>query len=142
MVTARDIMHTDVQGVRPSDTLAVAAAKMRDLHVGAMPILSAGGALQGIITDRDIVVRCVADGHDPQTTTTQQMMRAAPISVDASTDVAEVLMTMEQNKIRRVPVIEDERIVGIISEANVATQLGKGQVAHFATAVYSAPPNN
>ena len=142
MVTARDIMHTDVQGVRPTDTLAAAAAKMRDLHVGAMPILGADGDLQGIITDRDIVVRCVADGQDPRTTTTEQMMHGQPISVEASVDVGDLLATMEQNQIRRVPVVEDDRLVGIISEANLATRLGKGQVAFFAAAVYSAPPNN
>jgi CBS domain-containing protein len=142
MVSAREIMHSDVKGVRPGETLDAAAAKMRDLHVGALPILGTEGDLLGIITDRDIVVRCVANGLDPQTTTAQEVVRAAPISVDAGADVSDVLTTMEQNKIRRVPVTEDQRLVGIISEANLATKLDHQQVGDFAAAVYSAPPNN
>jgi CBS domain-containing protein len=142
MATAREIMHVDVQGVRPGDTLAVAAATMRDLHVGSLPVINADGGLRGIITDRDIVVRCVAEGRDPQTTTAQELVKTAPIWVDADDDVSVVLESMEQNKIRRVPVIEDDRLVGIISEANIATNLGTREVGEFATAVYSAPPNN
>ena len=142
MVTAREIMHVDVQSLRPGDTLGTAAATMRDLHVGSLPVVGAEGELRGIITDRDIVVRCVADGIDPQTTTAQDLVRVEPISVEADSDVSEVLSTMEQNKIRRVPVVEDERLVGIISEANIATNLGKREVGDFAAAVYSAPPNN
>jgi CBS domain-containing protein len=135
-------MHGDVQGIRQGDTLGAAAATMRDLHVGSLPVLGASGELRGIITDRDIVVRCVAEGRDPQTMTAQDLVRAAPISVDADSDVSDVLSTMEQNKIRRVPVVEDERLVGIISEANIATKLGTREVGDFASAVYSAPPNN
>jgi CBS domain-containing protein len=142
MVSAREIMHDEVQGVRSSETLAAAAAKMRNLHVGALPVLGAEDELQGIITDRDIVVRCVADGTDPQSMTAEELLRGGPISVDASSDVSEVLATMEQHKIRRVPVVEDDRLVGIISEANLATQLGRGEVGDFAASVYSAPPNN
>ncbi len=142
MATARDIMHVDVQGIGVGGTLASAAVTMRDLHIGSLPVLGPGGELRGIITDRDIVVRCVAEGLDPETTTAQDLVRNAPIKVDANSDVSEVLTTMEQNKIRRVPVVENNRLVGIISEANIATKLGEREVGDFASAVYSAPPNN
>jgi CBS domain-containing protein len=135
-------MHVDVQGIRPTDTLAMAAATMRDLHVGSLPVLGTGGELQGIITDRDIVVRCVADGFDPATTTAEELVRSEPITVDAGAEVSDVLKTMEQNRIRRVPVVDDDRLVGIISEANIATKLSTREVGDFTSAVYSAPPNN
>jgi CBS domain-containing protein len=115
---------------------------MRDLHVGALPVLDDNDELLGMITDRDIVVRCVADGHEPRATTAQELVHTDPVWVYADSDMRDVLETMEQSGIRRVAVVEDDRLVGIISEANVATNLGSGQVDAFATAVYSAPPNN
>jgi len=142
MGTAREIMHTGAESVRHDETLAAAAAKMRDLHIGALPIRGAGDQLQGIITDRDIVVRCVAEGRDPQTTAAQDMVHGSPISVNAGSDIGDVLRTMEQYKIRRLPVVENDRLVGMISEADVATHLGEHEVGEFASAVYSAPPNN
>jgi CBS domain-containing protein len=115
---------------------------MRDLHVGALPVLDANEEFLGIITDRDIVARCVADGHDPLATIAQELVHTEPIWVYADSDIVDVLDTMEQNKVRRVPVMEDDRVVGIISEASIATNLDPSQVDNFAAAVYSAPPNN
>ena len=142
MASAREIMHVDVQAIQADDTLATAAVMMRDLHIGSLAVLGADGELRGIITDRDIVVQCIAEGNDPETMTAQGVVRTAPIWVDADSDVSEVLWTMEENKIRRVPVVEDNQLVGIISEANIATNLGPHEVGDFANAVYSAPPNN
>ena len=142
MANAREIMHVDVQAIQADDTLAAAAVTMRDLHIGALAVLGATGELRGIITDRDIVVHCVAEGNDPEVMTAQELVRAAPIWVDADSDVSEVLWTMQENKIRRVPVVEDDRLVGIISEASIATNLGPHEVGDFVNAVYSAPPNN
>ena len=142
MVSAREIMHNDVAVVGADESLVAAAQKMRDLHVGALPVLDGNEELLGIITDRDIVVRCVAEGHDPLATIAQELVHTEPIWVYADSDIVDVLDTMEQNKVRRVPVMEDDRLVGIISEANVATNLDPAQVDDFAAAVYSAPPNN
>jgi CBS domain-containing protein len=142
MVSAREIMHNDVAVVGADESLVAAAQKMRDLHIGALPVMDENDELQGIITDRDIVVRCVAEGHDPLATIAQELVHTEPIWVYADSDIADVLDTMEQNMVRRVPVVEDDRLVGIISEANVATNLEPAQVDDFATTVYSAPPNN
>jgi CBS domain-containing protein len=142
MSTAQEIMHLGAECLRPDETLSAAAAKMRDLHVGALPISDAEDQLHGIITDRDIVVRGLAEGLDPQTTTAEQVARGTPIAVDAGSDIGEVLRTMEQYKIRRLPVMDNRRLVGMISEADVATHLGQNEVSDFASAVYSAPPNN
>jgi CBS domain-containing protein len=115
---------------------------MRDLHVGALPICGADDRLHGIITDRDIVVGCIAEGGDPTTVTAGQLAQGTPIWVDANADIREALRLMEQHKIRRLPVVDNHRLAGIISEADLATRLGKDQVAQFAEAVYSAPPNS
>jgi len=142
MSTAREMMHQGAECVRPDDTLTAAAAMMRDLHVGALPIADSEDRLQGIITDRDIVVRGLADGLDPGSTPARQLVTAATISVGADSDVGEVLHAMEEHKIRRLPVVDNQRIVGMISEADVVTHLTQSQIADFASAVYSAPPNN
>lgn len=142
MSKARDIMHRGAECIDESETLETAAQKMRQLHVGALPICGADDRLHGIITDRDIVVRVIAEGRDPRTTTAGSLARGTPVWVDAEADEGEVLRLMEEHKIRRVPVLEDMRLVGMISEADLATQLGIKKVAQFAEAVYSAPPNS
>jgi CBS domain-containing protein len=142
MSTARDIMHLGVECVGEDETLAGAARKMRDLHVGALPICGADDRLHGIITDRDIVVRCVAGGQDPKSTTARELAQGTPIWVDVDADTDEVLQVMEEHKIRRLPVLESHRLVGMISEADLATHLSEQQVSEFAAEVYGAPPTS
>lgn len=142
MSKARDLMHVGAECIAEDDTLAHAAEMMRDLHVGALPICGADDRLRGIITDRDIVVRCVAEGDDPTLVTAGDLARGTPIWVDAGTDTGEVLELMIDSGIRRIPVMEDHRIVGMISEADLAVQLDDVQVKHFAESLYGAPPNS
>lgn len=142
MTNARDIMHRGAECVAENDTLADAARKMRDLHIGSLPICGDDDRLHGIITDRDIVVKCIATGGDPRTTTAREMAQGTPIWVDARADSNEVLRLMEQHTIRRLPVMENQRLVGMISEADVATHLGEHEVSEFASAVYSAAPTS
>jgi CBS domain-containing protein len=142
MTAAREFMHLGANCVSADETLTAAAQKMRDLHVGSLPICGADDRLHGIITDRDIVVRCVAEGLDPQTTTASQLARGTPIWVDADADSAEVVQIMAKNKIRRVPVLENSRVVGMISEADVATHLDEHTMGQFASAILGAPPNS
>jgi CBS domain-containing protein len=140
MATARDIMHPGAECIGENDTLAQAARRMRDLHVGAMPICGEDDRLHGIITDRDIVVRCVAEGGDASRLTAREMAQGTPIWVDATADHREVLRLLEDHKIRRIPVIEDRRLVGMISEADVATQLSEDEITEFVRTIYAAPP--
>jgi CBS domain-containing protein len=142
MSTARDIMHLGAECIGENETLAAAAQKMRDLHVGALPICGQDNRLHGIITDRDIVVHCVAAGQDPVTMTAGQLARSTPIWVDVNADASEVLNTMTEHDIRRVPVLEGHQLVGMISEADLATHLEEHQLSQFASALYSAPPNS
>jgi CBS domain-containing protein len=142
MGKARDLMHSGVECISQDETMETAARKMRDLHVGALPICGEDDQLHGIITDRDIVVRCIAEGWDPRETTAQQMAQGTPIWIDVDADESEVLRLMEDHAIRRLPVIENYRLVGMISEADLATHLDEHGVAEFAGSVYAAPPNS
>ena len=142
MATAREIMRPDPVRIDQGETLETAARKMRDLHVGSLPICDTNDQPRGIITDRDIVVGCIAEGGDPATVTAGELARGTPVWVDADADVSEVLRLMEQYAIRRLPVIDDERLVGMISEADLATKLSEREVAEFASTVYAAPPNS
>ena len=142
MSTARDVMHTGAECVDENETLSSAAEMMRDLHVGAVPICGADRRLHGIITDRDIVVRCVAEGFDPTTMTAREMAQGTPIWVHIDDDSDEIVRVMVESGVRRVPVLENHQLVGMISEADLAVHLDEGQIAQFANDLYGAPPNS
>jgi CBS domain-containing protein len=142
MSTARDIMHQGAECVGENDTLEKAARMMRDLRVGALPICGQDDRLKGIITDRDIVVKCIAEGGDARSMTAKQMAKGTPIWVDAGADEDEVLRLMQQNKIRRLPVMDGHRLVGMISEADLAVHLDEHRLHEFAESIYSAQPNS
>ena len=142
MSRARDVMHLGAECIGENGSLARAAEMMRDLHVGALPICGQDNRLRGIITDRDIVVRCVAAGHDPARMTAGEMARGTPIWVDADADTEEVLELMMDSGIRRLPVMEDHRLVGMISEADLAMRLDDSQLKQFASSIYGSPPNS
>jgi CBS domain-containing protein len=142
MSKARDIMNPGAQCIGENDTLDQAARLMRDLDVGALPICGEDNRLMGIITDRDIVVQCIAAGSDPRSATARQLAEGTLVWVDAEADEDEVLRKMEQHKIRRLPVLENRQLVGMISEAELATKLPDQKVAHYVESIYAAPPTN
>ncbi|HEX9034268.1 MAG TPA: CBS domain-containing protein [Streptosporangiaceae bacterium] len=137
MITARDIMHSGAECIGEHETLRHAAERMRALDVGAMPICGDDERLHGIITDRDIVIKCIARGGDPSTVTAGELAQGTPVTIEAGADVSEALQAMEENKIRRLPVIESHRLVGMISEADVARHLPDSSVAEFVEAICS-----
>jgi CBS domain-containing protein len=135
MKTARDIMHAGAECIGEGQTLQYAARQMRDLDVGALPICGDDGRLLGIVTDRDIVVKCMARGVDPGTVTAGQLAQVEPVAIDPAADVDEVLQLMAENQIRRLPVIDHQRVVGMISEADLARNLPEQAVGQFVEAV-------
>ncbi|MCX5196952.1 CBS domain-containing protein [Streptomyces sp. NBC_00249] len=137
MTTAAEIMHPGAQWIPATETLDRAAQLMARLNVGALPISDADERLCGILTDRDIVVGCVAKGHDPSRITAGDMARGTPRWIDAGADVSEVLQEMQSHQIRRLPVIKDKRLVGMISEADLAKHLSEEQIAGWAAEVYA-----
>jgi CBS domain-containing protein len=138
MVTAKDIMHPGAQWIYREETLDRAAELMRQLDVGALPVSDQNERLCGIITDRDIVVKCVALGRDPSHVRCADLCEGTPRWVDAGTDVGEVLQEMESRRIRRMPVIEDKKLVGMISEADLAAHLSERQLAEFVERICAA----
>ncbi|TLQ47510.1 CBS domain-containing protein [Streptomyces marianii] len=135
MTTARDIMHVGATCIQESETLADAARRMSELGIGALPICGPDDRLHGIITDRDIVVKCVAKGKDPKTMTAGMLEQGKPVTIDAGADSDAVLQAMEQHRIRRLPVVENHRLVGMISEADLARRLPEERVGHFVEVV-------
>ncbi|MFI5615679.1 CBS domain-containing protein [Amycolatopsis sp. NPDC051903] len=132
---ARAIMHTGATCVGEHETLYTAAQHMRDLDVGALPICGDDDRLHGIITDRDIVIKCIATGGDPRTTTAGQLAQGVPYLVRTDAPIEDVLDVMEKHQVRRVPVLDDHRLVGMISEADLARHLPEHTVGRFVEAI-------
>ena len=137
MTTAGQIMHRGAQWIPAHETLDRAAQLMRELNVGALPISDENERLCGILTDRDIVIGCVAVGHDPAKVTAGEMAQGTPRWIDAAADVSEVLEEMQSHQIRRLPVIRNKKLVGMISEADLAKHLSEEQIAGWAEMVYA-----
>lgn len=134
---ARDIMHRTVETIPADETLDRAAQMMRNADVGALPI-SNNDRMIGMLTDRDIVVRCIAEGHDPSRVRAGDLAQGTPYWVDAETDVTEILGIMEQNQIKRLPVIDvkdGKRLIGMICESDLARNVSDKQLAEFVAAV-------
>lgn len=136
---ARDIMSQGVKCVGEHQSLLDAAKMMRDLEVGCLPICGDDNRLKGMITDRDIIVRCVAGELDPATVQAGTLI--GPLHwIDADSPATEALRLMEREQVKRLPVIDvagDHRLVGMISEANLAKNLSDEQIAEFASTVYA-----
>jgi CBS domain-containing protein len=117
----RDIMTSDVAALAPSNTIVEVAQQMRMLNVGSIPIVQ-NGHLVGVITDRDIVVRVVADGLDPLQERVELHMSRDPVVIapDATTDEAARIMARAQ--VRRLSVVEDGRLVGYLALGDLALQ--------------------
>jgi CBS domain-containing protein len=131
-------MHVGAECIGEDDTLLTAAQKMRDLDVGALPICGRDNRLHGIITDRDVVIRCCAEGRNPANVQAGEFAQEGLHWVESNTDINDVLRKMEQHQVKRMPVIEDHRLVGMISEADLGRHLSEDQVAHFVEGVYAA----
>jgi CBS domain-containing protein len=142
MTTARDIMTGSVDCARTSDTLVEAARKMRDLQVGALPICGEDDRLQGMVTDRDITIKCVAEGGDPNSDTVASFAEGKPVTIGADDSIDEALRTMSEHGVRRLPVIDGHELIGMVSQADIAKNLPDDQVAQLVEAISSAPANS
>jgi CBS domain-containing protein len=131
MVTARELMTEGAECIGENETLVVAARKMRDLDVGALPICGEDDRLKGVLTDRDIVVKCLADGGDPSTTTAGTYGQGKPVTIGADDSAEEALQTMAKYQVRRLPVIDGHRLVGMLSQADVARSLPEEKVGEL-----------
>jgi CBS domain-containing protein len=120
---ARDIMTSNVECVTREDSLSRAAQLMRDADVGAIPVVEDRGSMRllGVITDRDIAVRHVAGDNADDCTVGDHMTSGRIFTVSPDDDMDTVMRTMKTEQVRRVPVCEGDRLVGIIAQADIAT---------------------
>src|ERR671937_307481 len=111
--------------------VSYAAQMMRDEDVGIAPVVE-GDRLIGTLTDRDIVVRVVAEGKDPDAVTAREVASTNVVTVDPQQDLDEALRLMAQHQVRRLPVVEEDgRLVGVIAQADVAREAGERQTGQL-----------
>lgn len=134
----RELMTTDVDRVAPSSKITDAAKQMRDLNVGSLPVVDRQEVV-GIITDRDIAVRATADGINPDEVLVKEVMTANPITISPDQKVAEAADLMARHQVRRLPVVENGKLVGILSLGDVATEPDAADEAGSALSDISQP---
>lgn len=116
----RDVMTTDVDTVQPSTRVGEAARQMRDTNVGSLPVVDRQ-ELVGIVTDRDITIRVAADGISADEVLVKEVMTADPVTVGPDQTVDEASEVMSQHQVRRLPVVDGGKLVGILALGDVAT---------------------
>ena len=133
--TAREIMTGDAKCVGENDTIIDAAKQLAELGVGAMPICGEDDRLKGMLTDRDIVVKVLAQGKDPNSTKAGELGEGKPVTIGADDSVDEALRTMSSHQVRRLPVIDGHELIGIVSQADVARNLDEEKVGDLVEAI-------
>jgi CBS domain-containing protein len=124
--SVRDTMTADPRSIGASASAVEAARLMREEHIGSLPITD-DEKLIGIITDRDITTRVVAEAADPKTTSVGDVSSRDLISVEPDNDLEEALQLMARHQIRRLPVVENGRLVGIVAQADIALTLTENE---------------
>ena len=132
-------MTPEVTCIGEKETLADAARKMADLGVGSLPICGEDNRLKGMITDRDIVLKCVAGGHDVTAMTVEEYAGDEVVTIGADDSVEQALATMSKAGVRRLPVIDGHDLVGMVSQADIARNLPEDKVGDLVEAISSAP---
>jgi CBS domain-containing protein len=135
MTRAREIMTPNPTCVQATQTIREAAQLMADKGVGALPICGEDNRLKGMITDRDIVVKVLAEGKDPRSITAGELAQGEAVTIGADDDATEIMTTMAEHKVRRLPVIDGHDLVGVISQADVARALPEPQVGDLIEAL-------
>lgn len=131
-------MHSGCECLGINEKLTDAARRMAERNIGALPVCGEDGRPLGMVTDRDIVVECVAKGKNPAEVKAGDILGEAHLwAVDAGADIEEVLHQMAEHKVRRLPVLENEELVGIISQADLAEKLPEDKVGELVEAISS-----
>jgi CBS domain-containing protein len=128
----RDAMAKTVSSAKKSDKVIDVARKMKQEDAGFIPVVEDGGAMVGVITDRDIVIRCIAEGHDPRSETAEHLMSRDVTVISPDDDIKQAAGMMEREEIRRLPVTENGRLVGVLSHGNLV-QATKNKMAEKVT---------
>jgi CBS domain-containing protein len=120
----REAMAKTVSAARKDEPIIEVAKKMKQEDAGFIPIVENGGKLIGVVTDRDIVVRCIASGHNPASDTVEHCMTQQAISVSPEDDIEQAARKMEREEIRRLAVTENGKLVGVLSHGNLVQATG------------------
>ena len=116
----RDVMASPVIRIHPDESVAVAARTLAHYNIGILPVCGADGRLRGLVTDRDLVTRCVASGRSPVNTTVREVMTSKIIAAGPEMDAAQAAGIMGREQVRRLPVVENGKLVGMISLGDLA----------------------
>ena len=118
----RDVMTKSVIRIHPEETVAVAARTLTHYNIGILPVCGSDGRLKGLVTDRDIVTRCLASGRSPANTPVRDVMTTAVVSARPDMDTALAASMMGREQIRRLPVMENGKLCGMVSLGDLAVQ--------------------
>ena len=141
--TAREIMTGGVECAQAQDTVLDAAKKMDQLSVGALPICGDDNRLKGMITDRDITIKVVAQGQDPASVKVIDLAdQDEVVTIGADDSLDEALATMAKHQVRRLPVIDGHDLVGMVSMADIAGNVEDDKAGDVIQAISSGPENN
>lgn len=118
----REIMTNTVVRIHPDESVAVAARTLQRYNIGALPVCGSDGRICGLVTDRDIVIRCLAAGRQPASTPVRDVMTAQVVSARPDMDTAAAAQLMGRQQIRRLPVVENGRLCGMVSLGDLANR--------------------
>ncbi|MBQ7000968.1 MAG: CBS domain-containing protein [Oscillospiraceae bacterium] len=121
-MTLRDVMTQPVIRIQEEETVAVAARMLTRYNIGALPVCGRDGRLQGLVTDRDIVTRCLASGRTPEKTAVKEVMTGTVVTARADMDTALAAGLMGREQIRRLPVTENGRLCGMVSLGDLSVR--------------------
>lgn len=116
----RDIMTNPVIHISPTESVEVAARTLTHYNIGSLPVCSMDGKLCGVVTDRDLVTRCMASGRLPSQTTVREVMTSQVLSVQPDMDSGVAAHLMGRQQVRRLPVVENGRLCGMVSLGDLA----------------------
>ena len=135
--TARDIMSDDCTCIGENETVLDAAKRLAEKNIGSMPICGEDDRLKGMLTDRDIVVKALAQGKDPGSTKAGELGQgdSQTVTIGADDSIDEALRTMAEHQMRRLPVIDGKRLVGIVSQADIARNIDEEKVGDLVEAI-------
>jgi CBS domain-containing protein len=119
-----------------NDSIIDASKKLQKLNIGAMPICGEDDRLKGMLTDRDIVIKVLAEGRDPNTVTAGELGEGKPVTIGADDDINLLIDTMAKHKVRRLPVIDGHKLIGIVSQADVAKNIDEEQVGRLVEIIF------
>ena len=135
----REIMTDTVVRINPEETVAVAARTLARYNIGMLPVCGGDGRLCGVVTDRDLVTRCIAAGKEPTRTTVREVMTSNVVSARQDMDTVAAAQLMGRQQIRRLPVLENGRLCGMVSLGDLAS---KEETAYDATDALSGSSRN